>query len=264
MPHRAQYYGNVQTTADGANGEYHALLVSLQHRMSHNVTFLTNYTWSHCVSGWDFAGELAGPVYQDPTAVNGERGACGFDHRQVFNTSLTVMSPGVGGSFAKAITKNWQLSPIISLFTGNPIQLTDGKDISLSGQNLDRPENIAPSNVYAGGASNAGNGFTWFNPTSFACNGSAPAACTVFSGQFGDLGRDSVYGPGVINWDMAVTRRFQFKERLKLDFRADFFNIMNHANWNSPGTSISSSATFGQITGFGTPREIQMALKLLF
>ncbi len=264
-PTTGQYYGDIQTTADGSNGEYHALLVSVNHRMSHNVTFLVNYTWSHCVSDWDFAGELAGPVYQNPTAVNGERGNCGFDHRQNFNTSLVVTSPGLGGSFAKAITKNWQLAPIVSIFTGDPIQLADGKDISLSGQNLDRPENIAPSNVYAGGVSDAGNGFTWFNPAAFTCNGSpVPTTCTVFSGQFGDVGRDSLYGPGSINWDMAISRRFQFKERLNLDLRADFFNIMNHANWNNPGTSISSSATFGQITAFSTPREIQMALKIMF
>jgi hypothetical protein len=141
-------YGEIQVTDDGANAEYHGLLVSVQHRMSHNITFLSNYTWSHCISDWDFAGELAGTVYQNPTNRAGERGNCGFDHRQVFNTSLVVYnSPGLGHSAAKAITKNWQLSPIVSLFTGNPIQLTDGgKDISLSGQGLDRPENIAPSN----------------------------------------------------------------------------------------------------------------------
>jgi len=114
------------------------------------------------------------------------------------------------------------------------------------------------------GVSNAGNGFTWFNPLAFSCYGSAAGACTVFSGQFGDLGRNSIYGPGAINWDMALTRRFEVKERWKMDIRADFFNIMNHANWGNPGTSIASSGTFGQITSFGTPREIQMAVKLFF
>jgi len=259
-------YSDIQQAYDGANSEYNGLLASIQHRMSHNITFLSNYTWSHCVSDWDFAGELAGPVVQNPTNVNqGERGNCGFDHRQVFNTSLVVLSPGWGPTAAKMVTKNWQLSPIVSVFTGNPIQLSDGgKDISLSGQGLDRPENIAPSNIYMNGVSNAGNGFTWFNPLAFSCYGSAAGACTVFSGQFGDLGRNSIYGPGAINWDMALTRRFEVKERWKMDIRADFFNIMNHANWGNPGTSIASSGTFGQITSFGTPREIQMAVKLFF
>ena len=102
----------------------------------------------------------------------------------------------------------------------------------------------------------------WFNPTAFMCAGSN-AACTTFSGQFGNLGRNSVYGPGQINFDMALTRRFSVGERWKLDFRADFFNILNHGNANGPGGSLSSS-TFGEITSFSSPRLIQMALKLYF
>ena len=62
---------------------------------------------------------------------------------------------------------------------------------------------------------------------------------------------------------MALVRRFQFKERWKLDARADFFNILNHANWNNPSTGLTSS-TFGLVTGFSSPRIIQMALKLFF
>jgi hypothetical protein len=62
---------------------------------------------------------------------------------------------------------------------------------------------------------------------------------------------------------MALSRRFTVGERWKLELRADFFNIMNHANWNNPTTGITSS-TFGEVTAFGTPREIQMAMKLYF
>ncbi len=262
-----QYYGNIQTSDDGNNGEYQGLLASLQHRMAKNFTILSNFTWSHCVSDWDFAGELAGPIYQNPTNRNGERGACGFDHRHVFNTSLVIMSPGVGQHMIKAVTKGWQLSPIISAYSGNPIQLSDGgKDVSLSGQLLDRPENILPSQVYL--KQKTGSAYNWFNSQAFACYGNATGtSCSNLTGQFGDLGRNSVYGPGQISFDTALTRRFQFKERLKLDFRADFFNVMNHAFPGNPSTSITSS-TFGQITTFDSspysPRQIQMALKLYF
>jgi hypothetical protein len=62
---------------------------------------------------------------------------------------------------------------------------------------------------------------------------------------------------------VALSRGFKLKERTRLDFRADMFNIMNHGNWSNPTTSIASS-TFGQITSFGSPRYIQMALKLFF
>ncbi len=259
-PTTGQYYADIQQSDPGANSEYHGLILSIERHFAGHYTILTNYGWSHCISSWDMAGELAGPVYQNSlNRQTGERGACGFDHRQVFNTTLVATSPGVGSSFAKALTKDWQVSPILSVFTGNPIQLATGKDISLSGENLDRPYVVSPSTVHTVTANDPS---YWFNPTSFICAGSN-AACTVFSGQFGNLGRDALYGPGQINLDMALSRRFTVGERWKLDLRADFFNIMNHANANGPTTTITSS-TFGEITGFSTPRYIQMAMKLYF
>jgi len=94
------------------------------------------------------------------------------------------------------------------------------------------------------------------------CAGSN-AACTVFSGQFGNVGRtlSMARARSISTWPL--TRRFAVSERWKLDLRADFFNIMNHANWNAPGANITSG-TFGEITSFGSPRLIQMALKLYF
>jgi len=252
-PTLGQYYADIQQTDDGANAEYHGLFLTVNHQFAHNFTWLTNYTWSHCTSSWDFAGELAGVVYQNPlNRQTGERGNCGYDHRQNFITSLVAMSPGFGTGVTRMLTKNWQVSPIINLFTGNPIQLSDGgKDISLSGQGLDRPNVIAPDEVHSPPASDPP---YWFNPAAFAVQ---PA------GTFGNLGRNAIYGPGQINWSMNITRRFTLKERWKLDLRSDFFNIMNHANWNNPGTSNQSS-TFGEVTTFGSPRVIQMALKLYF
>ena len=259
-PTTGQYYGNIQQSDDGANAEYHGLLMKAEKRMGHHFALHTTYAYSHCVSSWDFAGELAGTIYQNPlNRATGERGNCGYDHRHSFTTSLVALSPGFGGGSARFITKDWQVSPIISMFTGNPIQITDGKDISLSGQNLDRPNVILPDQVY--GAPKTV--LQYLNPAAFQCAGSN-SACTVFSGQFGNLGRNSLYGPGQRNFDIAVSRQFQMRERFKMEFRSDFFNILNHANWNNPVSSLSSAATFGQITTFGAPRIIQMAMKLYF
>jgi hypothetical protein len=251
-PSLGQFYGDIQQSDDGGNAEYNGLLVSLNKRFSHSFTILSNYTLSHCISSWDFAGELAGTIYQNPlNRATGERGNCGFDHRQVFNTSIVAVSPGLGTGAVKFVTTGWSLAPAISLFTGNPIQLTDGgKDISLSGQGLDRPNVVLPDQVYPGTKTLG----EWFNPAAFAVQ---PA------GTFGNLGRNAVYGPGQINWDMSLSRQFHFKERWRLDFRADFFNIMNHANWSNPVVTNTSS-TFGQITGFGGPRNIQFSTKLFF
>jgi hypothetical protein len=260
-PVTGQYYGNIQQSDPGGNSEYHGMFLSIERHFSGHYTILSNYGWSHCVSSWDMAGELAGTLYQNSlNRQSGERGNCGYDHRQVFNTTLVATSPGLGSGVAKALTRDWQISPVLSVFTGNPIQLSDGgKDISLSGQALDRPTVIAPDQVHTVPVNDTP---YWFNPAAFQCAGSN-AACTVFSGQFGNLGRNAVYGPGQINFDLALSRRFKMSERWKLDLRADFFNVMNHANWNNPQGSITSSQ-FGQVTGFSTPRQIQMALKLYF
>jgi hypothetical protein len=252
-PTTGQYYAEVQQSDDGANAEYHGLLVSIEHRFASHFTLLSNYGWSHCVSSWDFAGELAGVLYQNPTnRKTGERGNCGYDHRQVFNTTMVATSPGFGGGAAKMVTKGWQVAPVFSTFTGNPIQFSEGgKDISLSGQLLDRPNVAAPDQVHA---PPSGDPPYWFNPAAFVVQP---------TGTFGNLGRNTVYGPGQINLDMSLSRRFQVKERWKLDFRADFFNILNHANWNNPTTNNQSS-TFGEVTAFGSPRLIQMGMKLFF
>jgi hypothetical protein len=247
-----QYYAEIQQTDDGANAAYNALALRVEHRMGNHFQVLTNYTWSHCTSTWDFAGELAGTVYQNSLdRANGERGNCGYDHRHVFNATLVASSPGLGSGFAKMITKDWQLSPIVGIFSGNPIQITDGKDISLSGQNLDRPNVILPDSVYPSQRSPQEE----FNPAAFAY---------AAAGTFGNLGRNSVYGPGRINWDMALSRPFQVRERWKLEIRSDFFNIMNHGNPSNLGTSLSSSGTLGTVTSYTAPRIIQLAMKLYF
>ena len=108
---------------------------------------------------------------------------------------------------------------------------------------------------------------TWFNPASFA--GSCALAAYASNpncqkpGTFGNAGRDILHGPGSIQWDMAISRAFRINERWKTEVRGDFFNIMNHANWNGPSTGVNS-ATFGQITSFGSPRLIQLAMKVFF
>ncbi len=259
-PAEGQYYSGIVQTDPGGNASYHALFLSIEHHFAGHFTLLTNYTWSHCISSWDFTGELSDPRYQNPLNREAERGPCDWDHRHNFVTTMVLESPGIGSGFVRAITKDWMLSPIVNIYSGTPLTLTDGKDISLSGQGNDRPNVVAPDAVFA--VPHAAVPY-WFNPAAFQCAGSN-ASCSVFSGQFGNLGRNALYGPGTINWDMNITRMFKMTERWQLQLRGDFFNIMNHANWNDPGTTVSSSGTFGAVTSFSSPRIIQMALKLYF
>jgi outer membrane receptor protein involved in Fe transport len=262
-PVQGAYYSAIDQTDAGAVSSYHALLLKTEHRFAKNYTWLTNYTWSHCISTWDFGGELSGNDYQNPNNRDAEKADCNFDRRHIFNTSLVASSPGLGQGLVRGITRDWQVAPIISLNTGQPFTVTDGTDVSLSGEGTgtDRP------NVVAGVASQPHTLVQWFNPAAFAgsCALSQYANnpnCEAV-GTFGNAARDILHNPGSIQFDLAISRTFHIKERYRTEIRGDFFNIMNHANWNGPSAAINSS-TFGQITSFGSPRLIQLAMKVYF
>ncbi|MCU1262569.1 MAG: hypothetical protein JWO80_5454 [Bryobacterales bacterium] len=249
-PTQGALYSSIVQAESGGNSKYNGLLLSAQHRFADHFTLLTNYTWSHCISDIDFQNELAGPIYQNPTSRAGEKGSCIYDHRHIFNTSAVVSSPGLGTGFERVLTEGWQLAPIVSLNSGAPLTLTDGgRDVSLSGQLQDRP-NVVSSNVYANAKTTA----AWFNTSAFAIQP---------SGTFGNLGRGALNSPGTVNVDLSLSRTFSVRERFRLEVRADSFNLINHANWNAPVNSITSG-TFGQITSFGSPRIVQLAMKLYF
>jgi hypothetical protein len=248
-PQQGQYYSSIVQTEDGNYAKYNGLLLSLEHRFAKNFTWLVNYTWSHCMSTYDFGGELAGNNYQDPNNRRAEYASCNFDRRQIFNTSLVAVSPGFGEGALKQVTRDWQVSPIISAYTGQPTTITDGgTDISLTGVGADRPDVALTTGVLPHTTD------TWFSPSAFVRQA---------AGTFGNAGRDVITAPGAYNWDMALSRQFHLNERMRLDFRMDVFNVLNHANWGSPTTSITSG-TFGQILTFGSPRIMQGALKLHF
>ena len=82
-------------------------------------------------------------------------------------------------------------------------------------------------------------------------------------GTFGNVGRNTLYGPGTFNIDLSAHKVFAITEKLHLQYRAEFFNILNHATLGNPGTTVTSGG-FGRITSAGAPRVIQMALKLTF
>jgi hypothetical protein len=250
-PASGKYYSSIVQADDGGKSSYNGLLASVQHRFANHFTLLVNYTWSHCVSTVDFLGELAGTLYQNPNNRDAEKGSCVYDHRQNLVASLVATSPAVGNAFLKKVTGNWQISPIFTALSGSPLTPTDGgTDISQTGQLQDRPNVVLPNNVYPSTQTLG----QWFNPLAFAKQA---------AGTYGNAGRESIVGPGIWNIDMAVDRRFMLTEHMGVELRGDFFNIVNHGNWNNPTVAITS-AQFGQITSFSSPRIIQMSAKFLF
>ncbi len=250
-PTQGTYYGQVDITDDGGNANYNGLLTSVQHRFSQGFTILANYTWSHCISDGDFNGDLRGSYYQNPFNRTADRGNCNFDYRHVFNLSFVAISPVKGNDWRGRLLGNWQLAPLLQVRSGGPVNVTSGKDNSLSGENLDRPNLVAGVPLYA---PSMGPQLQWINPAAFTAN---PA------GTFGNVGRDTLQGPGFLGLDLAFSRLFDLRENWKLEARFEAFNSLNHTNFNNPGASISSS-TFGRITSAGDPRILQFAMKMHF
>jgi hypothetical protein len=179
-----------------------------------------------------------------------ERGNCNFDVTSLFNLSGVVSSPNLGPGIARMLVRNWQLSSIITWRSGNVLNITEGGvDISGTAQLNDRPNQVL-ANPYPATKTTG----EWFNPAAFAEQ--AP-------GTFGNVHRNSLYGPGAFDMDDAISREFNFKENLRFLFRVDAFNALNHPIRNAPTTSITS-AQFGKITAFGSPRILQLGSKITF
>jgi hypothetical protein len=247
-PARGSMYASMVQSDQGANSSYNGLLLSIQHRFANRFTLLTNYTWSHCISDGDFGGELAGNYYQDPYNRRGNRGDCNFDTRHVSNTSLIAESPYKGTGIAGKLLRDWQFAPILSIRSGIAINITSGRDNSLTGVGQDRPDIAGPAY-----ASNA-DARVYLLASSFAQNA---------TGTFGNLGRDVIHSPGVVNFDMSLSRIFRFNERWRLEARGEAFNAINRANYNGPTTNLTSS-NFGKILSAADPRILQFGLKLRF
>ena len=244
-------YGDIGQADDGANADYNALLFSAQHRFSKHYTIMANYTWSHCISEADFAGDLnTGSGYtQNPFDRNADRGNCGFDLRHNFNLTLVAETPRFANPWMNRLLSNWQLSPIISRRSGTWFSVFTGLDNSLSEVGWDRADALG-GNPYIRNM----NTLQWLNPSAFRPNA---------VGAYGNSGSDSVKGPGFFNIDAGVSRYFKITERHRVELRFEFFNILNHANFQSPD-NYEADPTFGVIQSDFGPRILQFAMKYKF
>src|SRR5262249_48196340 len=155
--------------------------------------------------------------------------------------------------FVRGVLGDWQWSGVVTVESGDRFTVVAGKDQSQTGLGQDRGVQTGPPRG-TGACNNRAPCVDWLDPTSFAL----PAA-----GTFGSIRKGSLIGPGSFTWDMGVFKNFAITEHAKLQFRAEFFNIFNHANFNTPNANISAAA-FGSINGAGDPRIGQLALKIIF
>jgi hypothetical protein len=262
-------YASIDTMDDGATARYQGLLLSTQHRSTH-YTFIANFTDSYCLSDYDFGAALAGSTNSQIFNRHADWGPCISDARYLFNSSFVATSYWESSNkFMSGLLKNWEIAPLIQARTGQPLTITTGTDNSATGLGNDRPVQVLPNVMATTGCNTQAICVQYLNKAAFTPN--AP-------GTFGDVGRNSVRGPGFFGFNVSLSRSFKIKERYSLQVRADAFNILNHTNYvgafapagqpagASYGTLSTglSSSNFGQITGAYDPRIMQFALKLYF
>jgi hypothetical protein len=249
-PAVGKYYSQMTVADDGANANYNGWLTSLEHRFFQNYTMLVNYTWSKCL-GIGPVTSLGTGIYQDPSNRQGEYGPCTYDVPHLFNASVVYLSKVGRGGWLGGLLNNWNIAPLVRYSSGLPVNPTTGKDNSLTGVGLDRP-NVIATESYTGASH--GLVYQYLNPNAFAQNA---------VGAFGNAGHNSLRGPSYVDMDMAVSRNVKLTEHFNLQPRAEAFNLLNHPNFNVPNAVVTSSS-FGRILTARDPRILQASLKLTF
>jgi hypothetical protein len=305
---RAPYQGvevgsflQIQSTAQST---FNSLQMSLTKRLSRGLQFLASYTYGKSIDnasgGSDSTGEARDTINIAGNQLDNRanRGLSDFDrtHRFVLSYFWDVRRPAFAShsNAGKLLLANWQIGGIVTAMSGLPIDVTDGGAGSLYGLNGGNNAFVRPS--WASGAngstanSNIPAGY-FFNPLAFvrpvvlagqiipSSNGTAIANAT--GTDFGNVGRNVLRGPGQVNVDFSVIKRFPFAESRNVELRAEFFNLFNHPNFANPVSNLSAipttsiDANTGRISGspgdFGrivstsnNPRLIQFAVKLNF
>jgi Carboxypeptidase regulatory-like domain/TonB-dependent Receptor Plug Domain/TonB dependent receptor len=257
---------------NGLTSDYDALQIQFRRRLSRGLIALASYTWSHCL---DYGSENYNFGYQ--------RGNCDFDVRHNFSTAFSYDLPNVGHDrFVGAVLDRWGLDDRFTARTAFPVTLAGFGLVEPDGQFYDEGLNIVSGQpIYLYGASCASvlQGLGDLQPGQTCPGGRAinPNAFVNVNSGLGDAPRNFARGFGAWQMDFAVRRDFPIHERLKLQFRAEAFNVFNHPNFGTVNGQ-SGTATFGQATAtlanslgvlsplyeMGGPRSMQFALKVIF
>ncbi len=245
--------GSMQRVQNGGNSSFNAFAAVLRKRFSRGFLVDMNYTWMRSL---DDSSIPNGGSYQNPDNLHADYGLSDFHREHVFSASWVWNLPvwNSGGFVGKHVLGGWELSGLVRLSTGNPFSVVSGRDNSLSAVGQDRP-NVLGDPYLSTGRSRDQVLQQYFNTAAFAANA---------TGTFGNLGRNTIIGPGFANVDAGLFKEFPvWKEGYRLQFRSEFFNAFNRVNLNNPTNSLISPS-FGRILSAGTARQIQLALKFLF
>jgi hypothetical protein len=237
--------GNITQVESAGASSYNALWASVTQRLTRGLQFNASYTWSKSLDYNSFS--TGGIVGQDAYNLQGDRGLSDFDARNRFVISGLYDLPFQGNE----LVAGWQLAVIIQSQSGNPVNIVTSNSTVNGVANTLRPDVNGPVDII-------GTVDRWFDTSAFTA---VP--------RFGNLGRNVIIGPGFNNTDFSIIKNTKLGEKLRAQFRAEFFDLFNHANFGQPGNVVGSPA-FGRITNTrfptgetGSSRQIQFAIKLM-
>jgi outer membrane receptor protein involved in Fe transport len=249
-------YQTITEDLSAGPSNYNAFQINWNRRLTKGFTLLGSYVYAKSLDIASNDGNSGlGNQARDPNDFNLDYGPSDFDVKNRFVTSFLYQIPGAtsGNGFVKALTGGWQLDGIVTLQSGLPLSVLAGVDRSLVGVAEDHANVNGPVAVYNGN-SRKSKIAKYFNTSAF----SLPAL-----GTFGTSGRNTIYGPGIENFDGGLFKNIPIHEDKRLELRWEVFNVLNHTNLLNPNNSFSSS-TFGRITSSSSSRVMQIAAKLVF
>jgi hypothetical protein len=256
-PSQGPYYNAVGDLEDGGTGSYNAMLLTVQRRRAKGLTILGNYTWSHCIGDGVVSQPGSGGITPGFRAYN--RSNCSGDRLHVANLSTVVESPRFANKTMRILGSGWQLSGILKLMSGTSFRVSSGIDTTFTGTTDNGRANQILADAYLPNRNKDG----WLNINAFAVPTQATGICSPVTLSCGYGNAAQLRGPGLINLDLGLTRRFQIREGQSMEFRAEAFNAPNHVNPMNPSATLNSQ-TFGKSVAAADPRIMQLALKYLF
>ncbi len=252
-------FGVISSWEPRGISNYNGLQLSAEKRYSRGLSLLAAYTWSKSLDegggGNSSSGDPRNNI-QDPRDIRASYGLSSFDYRHRFTLSTIYELPlGTGRRFmnnaprfANAIAGGWQIASIVTAQSGAPFSVFLATPTANTGT-FTRPDRICNGNLPADRRTAS----QWFDVSCFV----NPPPFT-----FGDAGRNILIGPGLFTWDFAADKDFRLNERIGLQFRSEFFNLLNRANFGLPNASIGSTAAGTITTVVTNARQVQFALRL--
>ena len=259
-PVKAAGIGALDLNSDVGWQKYRGLKLSGQHRSATGVSFNGSYTLSRCVgTPTTTAFNQISSGYTDPSNPDIDAGYCDQNRKHLGTANVGYQTPEFGHGVVHGLVSQWRVSGIFNARSGDPLNITSGKDNAFNGISAQRPDLVGGQDIYGPGKStsdiDAGASIdNYLNRAAFA----QPAA-----GALGNLPRNYAVGPAFWQVNLAVSKFVSLGTR-RVELRLESFNLFNHFNWGDPQTNFNSS-TFGKITTqAGDPRILQFGIKYDF